>query len=120
MSTSNIQSPSCTCQCHQSTSNSLSTNPSNEYLLFEQALRQTREEQQHERSLNNNHLIQTLKRQHQELLDLYHRQLSINKIDREQQTNHINQNDSQIQTDLISTIQQQYYKPNIYVHIKNF
>ncbi len=88
--------------------------------MFEQALRQTREEQQHERSLNNNHLIQTLKRQHQELLDLYHRQLSINKIDREQQTNHINQNDSQIQTDLISTIQQQYYKPNIYVHIKNF
>jgi len=70
--------------------------------------------------LDNNHLIQTLKRQHQELLDLYHRQLSINKIDREQQTNHINQNDSQIQTDLISTIQQQYYKPNIYVHIKIF
>jgi hypothetical protein len=120
VSTSNIQSPSCTCQCHQSTSNSLLTNPSSEYLLFEQALRQTREEQQQERSLNNNHLIQVLKRQHQELLNLYNRQLSINKIDREQQTNHINQHDSQIQTDLITIQQQQNYKPNIQVHINIF
>ncbi len=105
-----LVSPSCTCQCHQST---LNLNPTNEYFLFEQALRQTRQEQ--ERSLDNNHLIQTLKRQHQELVTLYHRQIHINKIDREQQTIQINQHDSQIQTDL-STIQQQNYKPNIQVN----
>jgi hypothetical protein len=63
--------------------------------------------------LDNNHLIQTLKRQHQELVNLYHRQIHINKTDREQQTMQINQQDSQIQTDL-STIQQQQqnHKPN--------
>ncbi len=82
----------------------MNSNPTNEYLLFEQVLRQTRQEQQHERSLDNNHLIQTLKRQHQELVTLYHRQIHINKTDREQQTMQINQHDSQIQTDL-STIQ---------------
>lgn len=76
--------------------------------MFEQALKQTRQEQQQqEQAFNNNHLIQTLKRQHQELLNLYHRQLSINKIDREQQTVRINQHDSQIQTDLITTQQTQ-------------
>lgn len=95
-----LASPSCTCQCHQSTS----IHPSNEYLLFEHALRQTRHEQQQERSLDNNQLIQTLKRQHQELLTLYHRQIHINKIDQEQQTMKISQHDSQIQTDLPATI----------------
>ena len=92
-----LVTPSCNCQCHQSILNS---NPTNEYLLFEQALRQTRQEQQNERSLDNNHLVQTLKRQHQELVTLYHRQIHINKTDREQQTMKINQHDSQIQTDL--------------------
>lgn len=85
--------------------------------MFEQALRQTRQE--HKPSFkNNNHLIQTLKRQHQELLNLYQRQLSINKIDREQQTIHVNQHDSQIQTDVTTTQQQQQQncKSNIHVH----
>lgn len=98
-----LASPSCSCQCHHSTSNvSSSIPPSNEYLLFEQVLRQTRQEQQQEHLLDNNQLIQTLKRQHQELLTLYHRQIHINKTDREQQTMQISQNDSQIQTDLPS------------------
>jgi hypothetical protein len=85
--------------------------------LFEQALRQTRQEQQQEQSLNNNHLMQILKRQHQELMNSYHRQLHINKIDREQQTIHINQHDSQIQTDFPAIQQQQQHnnKPNIHV-----
>lgn len=77
------------------------SNPTSEYVLFEQALRQTRQEQQ-QRSLDNNHLIQTLKRQHQELLTLYHQQIHVNKTDREQQTIQISQHDSQIQTDMTS------------------
>ncbi|CAF1352884.1 unnamed protein product [Adineta ricciae] len=96
----------CTCQCHHNAPNSTA-----DYLLFEQALRQTRQEQQQERSLNNNRLIQTLKRQHQELMTFYQRQLYINKIDREQQTIQINHNDTQIQTD-ISTIQPTISKSN--------
>jgi hypothetical protein len=96
------------------TSNCLLPTPTNEYLLFEQALQHTRQDQQQEKSLSNNRLIQTLKRQHQELMNLYHRQLHINKTDREQQTNQINQHDSQVQTDL-STVQQTY-KSNIQVH----
>ncbi|UJR22493.1 hypothetical protein I4U23_025546 [Adineta vaga] len=107
VSRSDPHPPLCACQCHQSTSN-----PTADYLLFEQALRQTRQEQQNERSLNNNRLIQTLKRQHQELMTFYQRQLYINKTDREQQTIQINQHDTQIQTD-ISTIQPSISKPNI-------
>ena len=107
-----LVSPACTCQCHQS---ALNPNPTNEYLLFEQALRQTRQEQQQEGSLNNNQLIQTLKRQHQELVTLYHRQIHINKTDREQQTMQINQHDSQIQTDF-STLQQQNAKSIVQIN----
>ena len=106
MSRSDSHAPPCTCQCHYNAPNSTA-----DYLLFEQALRQTRQEQQHERSLNNNRLIQTLKRQHQELMTFYQRQLYINKIDREQQTTQINHNDTQIQTD-ISTIQPTIPKSN--------
>ncbi|CAF0742129.1 unnamed protein product [Adineta steineri] len=102
-STSDTHPPLCTCQCHQTISNAQSAN---EYLQFEQALRQTRQEQQQDRSLNNNRLIQTLKRQHEDLMNFYQKQLYKSKIDREQQTTKINQHDSQIQTD-ISTIQQQ-------------
>lgn len=98
-----LVSRSCTCQCHQLSCNASASNPTSEYLLFEQALRQTRQDQQQERSLDNNHLVQTLKRQHQELLTLYHRQIHVNKTDREQQTIRISQHDSQIQTDMPSS-----------------
>ncbi|CAF3155879.1 unnamed protein product, partial [Rotaria sp. Silwood2] len=114
-STSNTHTQLCTCQCHQNTSNSIIINPTNEYLLFEQALQQTRQEEQQKETLNNNCLLQTLKRQHQELMDLYQKQININKIDREQQTIQINQNDSQIQTDL-TTIQQQNSQSNFYLN----
>ena len=97
------QNPSsCTCQCH------LSISPlNNEFLLFEQALKQIRNEQEHEKSLTNNHLIQTLKRQHDELLSIYQQNKIIKpvsstgttRIDREQQTIKLHSNDSQIQTD---------------------
>ncbi|CAF4711383.1 unnamed protein product, partial [Rotaria magnacalcarata] len=71
----------------------------NDYVQFEQALKQARLEQQQERSLNNNRLIQTLKRQHEELLNIYQqnkslKQFNLTKIDREQQTTKLNQNDS--------------------------
>ncbi len=97
------QNPSsCTCQCH------LSISPlNNEFVLFEQALKQIRNEQEHEKSLTNNHLIQTLKRQHDELLSIYQQNKIIKpisstgttRIDREQQTIKLHSNDSQIQTD---------------------
>lgn len=75
----------------------------NEYLLFEQALKQTRLEQQQEKSLVNNRLIQTLKRQHEELANLYQqnqKQIQKKTIDREQQTIKHRLHDSQIQTDI--------------------
>jgi hypothetical protein len=117
--TTDTHSQPCTCQCHQTTSDSLLPSPTNEYVLFEQALKQARQEQQQERSLNNNRLVQTLKLQHQELMNFYQRQLYINRTDREQQTIPINQHDSQIQTDL--TVQQNL-KSNTYVcrKIKQF
>jgi hypothetical protein len=95
----NDDSYSCTCQCHKP-----SSPLNNEYLLFEQALKQSRLDQQHERSLNNNRLIQTLKRQHEELINIYQqnktqKQTSPTTIDREQQTNKLHLQDSQIQTD---------------------
>jgi len=99
--TNALNSDSCTCRCHKPIS------PLNdEYLLFEQALKKTRQEQQQERLLNNNRLIQTLKRQHEELINIYQQNkdqklLNIRKIDREQQTLKLNLHDSQIQTDLI-------------------
>ncbi|CAF4203940.1 unnamed protein product, partial [Rotaria sordida] len=80
----------CTCQCHQTTSNSVIINPTNEYILFERILQQTRQEEQEKQILNNNNrLLQTLKHQHQELMNFYQKQTNINKIDREQQTIHI-------------------------------
>lgn len=99
-----ISNASCTCQCHLS-SDALN----NEYLLFEQALRQTRLEQEQEKSLKNNPLIQTLKRQHEELMSFYQqnkkftRAQPVPKIDREQQTSKIPSHDSEIQTDLIGS-----------------
>lgn len=97
---SNDSSHHCTCECHKSISPL-----NNEYFLFEQALKQTRLEQQNEKFLNNNRLIQTLKRQHDELINIYQqnknqKQISIKKIDREQQTIKFNSHDSQIQTDV--------------------
>lgn len=96
-------SHSCTCQCHKPISNSNS-----EYLLFEQALRQTRQDQQQERLLSSNRLIQTLKRQHEELLGLYQQNKTQKsptsaKIDREQQTVKLTTHDSQMQTDATPT-----------------
>ncbi|CAF1300568.1 unnamed protein product [Rotaria sp. Silwood1] len=95
----NDNSHTCTCQCHKSNSPL-----NNEYFLFEQALKQARLEQQQERSLTNNRLIQTLKRQHEELINIYQqnkiqKQINLTKIDREQQTIKLNQHDSQVQTD---------------------
>ena len=80
----------------------------NEYVLFEQALKQTRKEQEQERSLNKNRLLQTLKRQHEELLSLYQQSKSskphdLSRTDREQQTIRLHSNDSQIQTDFSTT-----------------
>ncbi|CAF4811231.1 unnamed protein product, partial [Rotaria socialis] len=97
---SNDNSHTCTCRCHKPNSPH-----NNEYIQFEQALKQARLEQQQERSLNNNRLIQTLKRQHEELLNIYQqnkslKQFNLTKIDREQQTTKLSQNDSQVQTDL--------------------
>ncbi|CAF1209048.1 unnamed protein product [Rotaria sp. Silwood1] len=118
-STSNTNEHLCACQCHQIATNSIIINPTNEYLLFEQALKQTRQEEQQKQSINNNHLVQTLKLQHQDLINFYHKQINLNKIDREQQTNQINQHDSQIQTDLTPIQQQQQQNPksNIYVYV---
>ncbi|UJR26593.1 hypothetical protein I4U23_007913 [Adineta vaga] len=96
-------SQSCTCHCHKPVS------PHNDdYLLFEQALKQTRQEQQQQKLLNSNCLIQTLKRQHEELINLYQqnknqKSFSPTKIDREQQTLKLNVHDSQMQTDVVST-----------------
>ncbi|CAF1331740.1 unnamed protein product [Rotaria sordida] len=108
----------CTCQCHQTTSNSVIINPTNEYILFERILQQTRQEEQEKQILNNNNrLLQTLKHQHQELMNFYQKQTNINKIDREQQTIHIDQQDSQIQTDSTTIQQQQNSKSNVYVYV---
>lgn len=55
--------------------------------------------------MNNNRLIQTLKRQHEELVNIYQQNKNhkptntTTKIDREQQTNKLNHHDSQVQTD---------------------
>lgn len=106
---SNLQSRSCTCQCHQSTCQTLTSNSTNDYFIFEQALRQTRQE--HQETIQNNQLIQILKDQHQELMKLYHRQLHMNKIDRGQQTNELNQHDQIVQTDM-STLTQPNHTPN--------
>lgn len=100
---SNLQSHSCSCQCHQSTSQTLISNSTNDYFIFEQALRQTRQE--HQETIQNNQVLQTLKNQHSELMKLYHRQLYLSKIDREQQTNQFDRHDQFVQTD-ISTITQ--------------
>ena len=99
---SNGNSQTCTCQCHKS---NLVLN--NDYHQFEQALKQTRLEQQQERLLDSNRLIQTLKRQHEELLNIYQQNKSLKsinrtKIDQEQQTTKLHQYDSEIQTDLIT------------------
>ena len=110
-----VNNHSCACQCHQS--DQLLTN---DYLLFEQALKQTRFEQ--EKLVNKNRLIQTLKRQHDELMQIYqqnkHQKQHQTKIDREQQTVQFDRYDSPVQTDTtpllaqkkISTYQQP--KPN--------
>lgn len=111
-------SSSCNCQCH------LSTTPlNNEFVLFEQALKQIRLEQEQEKSLTNNHLIQTLKRQHDELLSIYQQNkiikpttasIATTRIDREQQTIKLRSNDSQIQTDLSNPpAQKQQQKPTV-------
>lgn len=104
MSSNDHSSNLCTCQCHKTISSS-----NNDYLLFEQALKKTRLEEEKDKSLNNNRLIQTLKRQHDELIQIYQqnktqKQILSTKIDREQQTNKLNLHDSQIQTDLTTTI----------------
>ncbi|CAF1286095.1 unnamed protein product [Adineta steineri] len=121
----NQHSDSCTCQCHKPISSL-----NEEYLLFEQALKQTRLEQQQERVLNNNRLIQTLKRQHEELINIYQQNknqklVNVTKIDREQQTLKLNSHDSQIQTDFITinnskiSLQQQQQQKSIVIPTTN-
>lgn len=86
----------------------------NEYLLFEQALKQTRLEQQQEKSLANNRLIQTLKRQHEELVNIYQqsqKQTQKKTIDREQQTIKHRLHDTQMQTDIITMNQTKIFSP---------
>ena len=96
-SLSTVHSPSCHCECHQSTRTMTSTDA---YLLFEQALQQTRLEQ--EQAFAASRLLQTLKQQHEELLSFYQKQVQTEKIDREQQTISVHRQDFQIQTDLIT------------------
>ena len=107
---SNQNSPHlCGCQCHKP-----SSPLNNEYLLFEQALKQTRLEQQQEKSLTNNRLIQTLKRQHEELVNIYQqsqKQTQKKTIDREQQTTKYRLHDSQMQTDIITMNQTKIISP---------
>ena len=90
------------CLCHKPV---LSAN--DDYILFERALKQIRQKQQQERLLNNNCILQTLKRQHEELINIYQqnknpKSSTATKIDREQQTKS-NVRDSQIQTDTTPT-----------------
>lgn len=76
-----------------------------EYLLFEQALQQTRQEQEQEQqqqAFATNRLLQTLKQQHEELMTFYQKQVQTKRIDREQQTISVGHQDFQIQTDLIN------------------
>ena len=89
VSTSTIHPQLCTYVCRQITSDSILINSVDEYNLFEQALQKIRQEEQCERSLSSNPLIQTLKRQHRELMNIYHKQFRKNKIDQEQQKNSI-------------------------------
>lgn len=112
--TAEVDTHSCACQCHQS-----DRLLSNDYILFEQALKQTRFEQ--EKLVNKNRLIQTLKRQHDELMQIYQQNKyskqqyqQQTKVDREQQTIQLDRQDSPVQTDMttfaqkkISTCQQQ-------------
>ncbi|CAF0764901.1 unnamed protein product [Adineta ricciae] len=93
-----FRSDSCMCLCHKPV---LSAN--DDYILFERALIQIRQKQQQERLLNNNCILQTLKRQHEELINIYQqnknpKSSTATKIDQEQQTKS-NVRDSQIQTD---------------------
>lgn len=112
--TSNVHPPSCTCQCHQTTLNSSTVNTTTDYYLFEHTLKQIRQENEQEKILNNNRLLQTLKVQHQELINFYQSQLNLNKVDREQQTMPINQHDTQMQTEsMISATRIQNLQPNI-------
>ncbi|CAF1518995.1 unnamed protein product, partial [Adineta ricciae] len=97
-----FRSDSCMCLCHKPV---LSAN--DDYILFERALKQIRQKQQQERLLNNNCILQTLKRQHEELINIYQqnknpKSSTTTKIDREQQTKS-NVRDSQIQTDTAPT-----------------
>ena len=76
-----------------------------EYLLFEQALQQTRQEQEQEQqqqAFASNRLLQTLKQQHEELMTFYQKQIQTTRVDREQQTIDVAHQDFQIQTDLIN------------------
>ena len=70
-------------------------------------------EQEQDKSLTNNRLIQTLKRQHDELMTIYQqnqKQMPRSKIDREQQTIQLHLHDSQIQTD-VTTISNSKISP---------
>ena len=101
-STVQSHSHSCHCDCHQSMRTMTSTD---EYLLFEQALQQTRQEQEQEQQQHafaTNRLLQTLKQQHEELMTFYQQQVQTKRIDREQQTVSVGHQDFQIQTDLIN------------------
>ena len=91
----------CTCRCH------LPSSPLNdEYQMFEKALQKTRLECEQEKLMQNNPLIQTLKRQHEELVNFvqqnkkFSRPNPVAQVDREQQTNKLICQDFQIQTDL--------------------
>ena len=58
-----------------------------DYELFEEALREARHEEEREAILNsNNGLMKLLQQQHQEVMNFYQKQFTVDRVDREQQT----------------------------------
>ena len=94
----------CTCSCHQNPNATNQSDQLDDLLRFEQALEQTRHEEQAQRAKKNTQLLQLLKQQHDELMNFYLKQIQIQKIDREQQTSPIAQRHFQGQTDTVAPV----------------
>ena len=94
-------SSSCICTCHRNSDANVKTRSTDfdDLLRFQQALEQTRLEEQLERTKKNSKLLQLLKDQHDDLMKFYLKQIQIKKIDREQQTSPIEQRNFHGQTD---------------------
>jgi hypothetical protein len=94
----------CSCSCHQTAVNSSDLLSNDEYLRFEQALQQLRQEQQLEKYNTypiTSRLLRAFKDQHDGLMNLYEKHIPTKKIDREQQTSITNdEHDVHMQTDV--------------------